>query len=287
MHLNQRSFTASNEGSAAAAADRGPAAAVADLEGVVSVHNSQPRALAEGVETLKQQQQQHASQQLRAVAEGIEGLELHSAFAQSVQQQQQQCGSEGVHASTDHTALNRSQATTEVDSNRQSHVLQQCSTDCTAQPNIQLVATASTDQHTAALCSSTAHQLLQRSTETGAQQSSTSQQAQQQQQEGWRQQGTGSNNDFWNMEQGNSGASGSPAAASTAPVNAFGSRSAAAAAAGTDPGCCCCGCISGDWGSTSHVPKMPALTASQRLTREAIVQVCLCCHMALNAVCVH
>lgn len=39
-----------------------------------------------------------------------------------------------------------------------------------------------------------------------------------------------------------------------------------------DEGCCgsLCG---GQWGS-SHVPKMPPLTASQRLTKEAILQVC-------------
>jgi hypothetical protein len=34
----------------------------------------------------------------------------------------------------------------------------------------------------------------------------------------------------------------------------------------------CCWCCGGDWGA-SHVPKMPPLSASQRLTREAIVQV--------------
>eukprot|EP00775_Hariotina_reticulata_P013184 gene13184-13315_t len=33
----------------------------------------------------------------------------------------------------------------------------------------------------------------------------------------------------------------------------------------------CCWCCGGDWGA-NHVPKMPPLTASQRLTREAIVQ---------------
>jgi hypothetical protein len=35
---------------------------------------------------------------------------------------------------------------------------------------------------------------------------------------------------------------------------------------------CCGGCFGGEWGP-SHVPKMEPLTASQRLTREAIVQV--------------
>jgi hypothetical protein len=39
-----------------------------------------------------------------------------------------------------------------------------------------------------------------------------------------------------------------------------------------DSSCCCGGCLGGEWGP-SHVPKMEPLTASQRLTREAIVQV--------------
>jgi hypothetical protein len=39
-----------------------------------------------------------------------------------------------------------------------------------------------------------------------------------------------------------------------------------------DSSCCCGGCFGGEWGP-SHVPKMEPLTASQRLTREAIVQV--------------
>jgi hypothetical protein len=39
-----------------------------------------------------------------------------------------------------------------------------------------------------------------------------------------------------------------------------------------DSSCCCGGCLGGQWGP-SHVPKMEPLTASQRLTREAIVQV--------------
>uniref|UniRef100_A0A383W0M9 sn-1-specific diacylglycerol lipase n=1 Tax=Tetradesmus obliquus TaxID=3088 RepID=A0A383W0M9_TETOB len=38
-----------------------------------------------------------------------------------------------------------------------------------------------------------------------------------------------------------------------------------------DSSCCCGGCFGGEWGP-SHVPKMEPLTASQRLTREAIVQ---------------
>lgn len=73
---------------------------------------------------------------------------------------------------------------------------------------------------------------------------------------------------------------GSEAVTSTAAASRAGGKAGLSSAAGglwSDEGVCGCLC-GGKWG-TSHVPKMAPLTASQRLTNEAIMQVWLglCC----------
>eukprot|EP00879_Flechtneria_rotunda_P015830 GHRR01016553.1.p1 GENE.GHRR01016553.1~~GHRR01016553.1.p1 ORF type:complete len:1195 (+),score=470.03 GHRR01016553.1:1101-4685(+) len=75
----------------------------------------------------------------------------------------------------------------------------------------------------------------------------------------------------WDLEEGRGGSVTAEADLDKVSVHIPALARIDADARGTDVGGCCCYCFESNWGPT-YVPKMAPLTASQRLTREAIVQ---------------